>query len=143
MLDGSGLKSRSEKLLEWIKKPVTYLYVAPGGKDTNSGTEKSPFATIERASLEVRKIREKDMPEGGICVYLREGSYFLEDGLVLGRDDSGTDEGPVVYRSYPGEKARITGGRRWRVPRLEIRILGMIPEEPGARSEKPTWERPG
>ncbi len=129
--DGSVLKSRSEKLLEWIKRPVTYLYVAPAGKDTNSGTEKSPFATIERASREVRKIREKGMPEGGICVYLREGSYFLEDGLVLGRDDSGTDKGPVVYRSYPGEKARIIGGKKVTgFTRLEDpAILGIIPEE--------------
>jgi len=80
-------------------------YVAPNGKDSNSGTLKKPFATIQRAQQEVRKQKAK-----GAIVHLREGTYYLPETFVLTAEDSGSKDAPVVYQSYEKEKAVISGG---------------------------------
>ena len=129
--DGEKEKSPGEKRLEWVNRPGRGIYVSPQGNDKNPGTEKAPFATIGRAQAEARKVKSKGMPEGGIVVYLREGSYFLTEPLSFGKDDSGTENCPVVYRSYPGEEARIIGGRQIRNFRLldDPAVLARLPEE--------------
>ena len=112
LADGQEEKSLQEKRAGWVNSPEFGIYVSPQGKDTNPGTKERPFATIERAREEVRKIkREKGMPEGGIAVYLREGKYFITESVVFEEEDSGKENAPVVYRSYPGEEVRITGGK--------------------------------
>src|SRR4029077_268850 len=44
-------------------------------------------------------------------VLVREGTYFLNEPLKLGHDDSGSAESPVIYAAYPGETPVISGGR--------------------------------
>ncbi len=111
--DGQAEKSVREKRIEWINSPEYSIYVALNGSDSNPGTKDKPFATIKKARDEVRRIKgEKGLPEGGIVVYLRGGKYFLTEGLVFEEEDSGTENAPVVYRNYPGEKARIIGGKQ-------------------------------
>jgi len=112
LADGEEEKSPQVKRAEWVNSPRYGIYVSLQGKDDNSGTKEKPFATIKRAQEEVRKIKAEGMPEGGIAVYLRGGKYFLTESLVFNREDSGTDESPVVYRSYPGEEARLIGGKQ-------------------------------
>lgn len=86
-------------------------YVALTGKDTNSGTIDSPFATIERARDEIRSIKEAGkFPKEGITVYLRDGTYYIDKTIEFNASDSGIDGGKVVYRSYENETARLTGG---------------------------------
>lgn len=87
------------------------FYVAENGNDTNNGSIDAPFQTIEKARDTVRGIiASGTYPKEGITVYLRGGDYRLTKSLEFGAEDSGTDEAPVVYTSYPGEIARITGG---------------------------------
>jgi len=112
LADGAVVKSRLDKLVERVNSPKLAIYVSPKGSDNNTGAREKPFATIKRAQEEVRNIKSgKGMPAGGITVYLREGRYFLTEGIVLGRKDSGSEYAPVVYRSYPGEEARLIGGK--------------------------------
>ncbi|MEK4849850.1 Ig-like domain-containing protein [Paenibacillus sp. FSL H7-0756] len=85
------------------------LYVAPGGNDSNNGTEAAPFRTIARAQQAVRLLNE-DM-DADIVVNLREGMYTLTEPLEFTPEDSGTNGYFVTYRSYPGEQAAISGGR--------------------------------
>ena len=129
--DGETVKSKQEKWLERIKSPGVSIYVSPGGRDTNTGTLRSPFGSIKRAQEEVRKIKEKGMPGGGIAVCLRGGRYFLEEGLTFVKEDSGTEGAPVVYRSYPGENVRIIGGKEVRDFKLltDPEIMKRLPEE--------------
>lgn len=88
----------------------TTFYVAPGGSDSNSGTIDSPFGTIEKARDRVREIISAGLyPEEGITVYLRGGDYVLTDTLSFDGRDSGSENAPVKYMSYPGEVANITG----------------------------------
>ncbi len=87
------------------------VYVAESGSDSNDGSADAPFKTIEKARDKVREvIAAGAYPKTGMTVYLRGGEYRLDKSLELGAGDSGTEEAPVVYASYPGETARITGG---------------------------------
>jgi len=91
----------------------TAFYVAPssrGGSDINLGTRSEPFLTLERAKQAVRNVN-KNMT-GDAIVYLRDGTYELEEPLVFQAHDSGQNGYSVVYMAYPGEKPVITGGRR-------------------------------
>jgi hypothetical protein len=48
---------------------------------------------------------------GDIVVNLRNGVYYRESTLELNETDGGTNGHNVIYRSYPGETATISGGR--------------------------------
>lgn len=88
------------------------FYVASSGDDNNSGTIDAPFKTIEKAQDTVRDIISSGTyPETGITVYLRGGEYRMTETFELSAADSGTEEHPVTWSSYPGETARLTGGQ--------------------------------
>jgi hypothetical protein len=86
------------------------LAVSPDGDDGGPGTLTEPFLTLGRARQAVRDLVAAGLPDGGVVVWLREGSYPLSETLDLGTEDSGNDGRPVIWRGYPGERAHITGG---------------------------------
>ncbi|HNS32476.1 MAG TPA: right-handed parallel beta-helix repeat-containing protein [bacterium] len=110
--DGKELKNSADERRERVNKPRQALYVSVTGNDGNQGTREHPFRTVERARQEVRKIKEAGMPGEGLAVYLRGGKYFLSESISLDSEDSGQPDAPVVYRSFPGETARLIGGRQ-------------------------------
>eukprot|EP01065_Artemidia_motanka_P009903 TRINITY_DN1513_c0_g1_i2.p1 TRINITY_DN1513_c0_g1~~TRINITY_DN1513_c0_g1_i2.p1 ORF type:complete len:956 (+),score=352.44 TRINITY_DN1513_c0_g1_i2:69-2870(+) len=79
------------------------VYVAPGGSDSNSGSMAAPFASVERA---VRATRGRAAGTTG-TVYLRSGTYYLNDTITLNASDSG-----LRIAAYNGEGATVSGGRR-------------------------------
>jgi len=98
------------------------FYVAPDGDDfwsgklpaPNSERTDGPFSTLERAR---DVIREMKGTQGGklnqaVTVYVRGGTYFLSEILTFTPEDSGSEDCPITYSSYPGEEATISGGRR-------------------------------
>jgi hypothetical protein len=85
------------------------FYVAPSGNDANPGTKDRPFVTLERARDAVRQVRSST--KGPVSVFLRGGTYYLEDPLLLGPEDSGAADSPITYAAFPGEKPVISGGR--------------------------------
>ena len=101
----------------------TTFYLAPssgGGADSHPGTISEPFLTLERAKQAIRDINKK--MTGDAVVYLRGGTYELEEPLVFQTDDSGQNGYRVIYMAYPGEHPVITGGKR---------ISGWIPAGDG------------
>lgn len=105
-------------------------YVAPDGRDADPGTLERPFATLHRAQLAAR---EKPGP-----VFLRGGTHYLTEPLVLTAQDSGTPTAPVVYQAYPDEQPVISGGVRlekldWQPYRDGI-LQAKVPE--GLRTEE-------
>lgn len=87
------------------------LFVASDGNDDNDGTIENPFATIERARDEIRKIKQNGaLPKDGICVYIRGGDYRVSSSIQFTKEDSGTEASPITYRSYRDEKVNIYGG---------------------------------
>jgi hypothetical protein len=89
--------------------PWRAFYVAPDGRDTAPGTADAPFATLDRAQAAVRSVNSS--MAGDIVVYLRGGIYQISNPLVLDSRDSGVNGHVVRWRSYPGERAVISGGR--------------------------------
>ena len=101
-------------------KAVSF-YVSPDGNDRWSGKRKKPnsakndgpFATLHRARDAIRELKRQ---QGGtlqqpVTVFLRDGTYFLSEPLVLTPEDSGTLDFPVTYRAYRKEKPVISGGK--------------------------------
>jgi hypothetical protein len=86
--------------------PVEF-YVSPTGRDANPGTKTRPFLTLERARRAVRGGAHAQ----GATVFLREGVYERAATFELGPEDSGRADAPVVWRSFPGEVARLVGGK--------------------------------
>jgi len=76
---------------------ATSYYVANNGSDSNSGTSTgSPFKTIQKAAT---------VAVAGDVVNLRAGTYREQVVPV----NSGAAGAPIVYQSYPGERAVISG----------------------------------
>ncbi|MBI5835022.1 MAG: right-handed parallel beta-helix repeat-containing protein [Armatimonadetes bacterium] len=110
--------------------------VSPGGRDTNPGTAAAPFATLTRARDAVRaRILGGKLPAGGLTVELRAGNYELAEPLALDARDSGSEGRPVVWRSAPGAKVRVIGGRLvggW-TKVTDAAVLGRL--DPAARGQ--------
>ncbi|OGV63798.1 MAG: hypothetical protein A3K19_14025 [Lentisphaerae bacterium RIFOXYB12_FULL_65_16] len=111
--------------------PATGFYVAVNGNDAWSGTlaapskdaEDGPFATIERARDEIRKLKAAGHLTQPVNVCIRDGIYELPHTLQLGPGDSGTAEFPITYRAYKRERPVIIGGRKitgWKPYKGEI-----------------------
>ncbi len=107
------------------------FFVSPGGSDRNRGSQERPFRTLERGRNAVRALKRREgLPPGGVTVWVRGGDYELADSFVLTAQDSGTAQAPVVYRAWPGEVARLVGGRQvttWE-PVREAAIRARLPE---------------
>ena len=94
-----------------IFKPDTIMaefYVSVSGNDNNDGSESNPFATIERARDEVRKIN--DNMTGNIVVHIEEGTYTLTDTLSFDERDSATNDFYIKYES--DGNTTISGGEK-------------------------------
>ena len=107
--------------LEASATPVAF-YVAPDGDDSwlgklpmpNSERTDGPFATLEKARDAIREMKETQRGELNqpVIVYVRGGAHFLNEPLVFTPEDSGSEDCPITYSSYPGEEAVISGGRK-------------------------------
>jgi hypothetical protein len=99
-----------------VQSPVREFYVSPSGSDLGSGSKAAPFASLARAQQAVRAWRRGG--RGRAVIWVREGTYYLDQPLVISPEDSGAAGSPVVYSAFPGERATISGGRllecRWR-----------------------------
>jgi hypothetical protein len=76
-------------------------YAAPDGRDSNPGTQSSPYRTAQRLANSLH---------GGQTGCLRAGTYDrLHNGYVLRFDHGGSSGEPLTVRSFPGEQARLVG----------------------------------
>jgi len=88
------------------------LYVSARGNDANPGTAAQPFATLAAARAAVRALRGKELPPGGVTVWVGDGLYLLDHSFTLGAEDSGEPGRPIVWRAQPGQHPRLFGGAR-------------------------------
>ncbi len=92
------------------------FYVSTDGNDLWSGKIASPnpqetdgpYATVERAQRAVREARAQQ--ELLVTVLIRGGVYELNQPLVFGHEDGGSEGSPVTYAAYPGERPVFSGG---------------------------------
>ncbi|HKV42166.1 MAG TPA: right-handed parallel beta-helix repeat-containing protein [Blastocatellia bacterium] len=69
------------------------VYVAPAGRDSNSGTMARPVQTIARAV---------ELAVPGDTIYLRGGRYDVDHFIFINKPE-------LTVVSYPGEYARVVG----------------------------------
>jgi len=87
------------------------LFVSETGSDTNDGSEKSPFKTLNRAKEEVALLR--DSMTGDIVVNILPGYYPVEETVVFGNEHGGKDGHRVIYRgSNVFQRPVFSGGVR-------------------------------
>ena len=87
-----------------------YIYVQAGAEG-GDGSIGNPFGSFEQARDKIREIKKNgEYPAGGIVVYFREGVYSVTETIKLTEEDSGTKEGPIVYRAYMEEQVAFVGG---------------------------------
>jgi hypothetical protein len=98
------------------------LFVAKNGNDSWSGrlsepnaeATDGPFASLERARNEVRRINQSAQDLQPVTVYVRSGVYTLNNTFVLNYLDSGTKDCPITYKAYKYEQVILTGGKQVR-----------------------------
>ncbi len=107
------------------------LFVSLAGSDGNPGSEAMPFATLERARDAIRELRRTSrIPAGGMTVWLRGGDFARTNTLELSAPDSGTPNGPIVWRGFGNESVRLLGGRKLTGfrPVTDAAVLGRFDE---------------
>ena len=101
-------------------EPITF-YVSTDGSDVFTGSlarnnrQKSdgPFATVGHARDVIRGLiqAERGKLARPVQVYVRGGTYFLRQPLILTPQDSGTADCPVIWEAYHDEKPVLSAGR--------------------------------
>ncbi len=98
------------------------IHVATDGNDGWSGRlarpnkqrTDGPFATIQRALDEVRKLRAQGPLRQPVKIVVQGGTYRIEEPIYITPDHSGTERCPVIVEAAPGQQAVVSGGRRIR-----------------------------
>ena len=103
-----------------VTGPTCGFYVATDGNDAWSGKlptpngagTDGPFASLVRARDAIRQMKQAGpMPDGGVAVCVRGGSYEMSGTFELTAEDGGTAAAPIVYRAHKGESVRLIGGK--------------------------------
>src|SRR5688572_12384505 len=120
------------------------FYVATNGNDGWSGAPENPaldgrdgpLATLPAALKAVRSARQNlKQTFDRATIFLRGGTYFITEPIVLGPEDSGRSaDQPFMVAAYRSERPVLSGGRRitgwdkvegksgwWRVALPEVR----------------------
>ena len=100
-----------------------HLFVSPQGDDSWSGrladrraedNREGPFASLHRARDEIRSRKRESALADGATVFVRGGIHEITETLVLGPQDSGTAEAPIVWRAHGEEDPWLVGARQVR-----------------------------
>lgn len=89
----------------------TEIHISLNGDDNNTGTESDPLQSLHAAQSVVQHIL-KGKPGSAVNVIIHSGTYYLEQPLIFGKKDSGTEQAPVVWQGENGKFPVISGGRR-------------------------------
>ncbi len=106
------------------------FYVSPAGNDSHPGTIDQPFATLVQARNAVRAARSS---EQAVTVYLRGGTYVLDQTLVFGLRDGAPQGAAIRYMAYQDETPVISSLKPvagWR--KLSSTLDGLPAESQGS-----------
>jgi len=86
-------------------------YVSLNGNDRNAGGRATPFLTLEKARQMVREqVVANALPKGGVCVFIRKGTYLVPEGFVLDEKDTGSARADHLARL--ARRRGAAGGRQ-------------------------------
>lgn len=98
-----------EKNIYEYEMQYNYYVSAKLGNDSNTGSFAEPFATVEAAKKAVAA--ESAGMDGDIHIYIMGGTYYLDNTLTFGVEDSGQNGYNVIYQAYEDDEVIISGGR--------------------------------
>lgn len=88
------------------------IYVdGENGNDKNDGTQQRPLKTIEAAKNFVKPYL-KNM-NSHLYVFIKGGTYRIEEPITFTPEDSGTNGYSVIYTSWGNESPVISGGQEY------------------------------
>jgi len=85
-------------------------FVSVSGDDNGEGTFEDPLASLSEARDRIRVLKTSGF-DGAVTVYVREGTYWLDETFELTPQDSGSLGNYITYQAYPGEEAVLSGGQ--------------------------------
>ncbi len=88
------------------------IYLSPSGSDKNPGTIEKPLASLIGARNKAREYRTNLTVNQSIEIIALGGEYFMQQPLFLTKDDSGTEETPLLIKGEEGKKVIFRGGVR-------------------------------
>ncbi|MBQ8315550.1 MAG: hypothetical protein IJX95_07410, partial [Lachnospiraceae bacterium] len=87
------------------------IYVDANAVREGNGSKASPYKSIQAAKEAVKKL--SDSMKGDIVVNIASGTYFIDEKLEFGVEDSGKNGYNIVYRGESeGDKPIISGGKK-------------------------------
>ena len=110
-LGSNVMASSGSRFNSSIKKPIEF-YIATYGSPSNIGSKTHPFSSLEDAKKATCLLKENNQLHSGVTVWLREGIYELPESFSLQKEDSGTENEPVIFSGYPNEKVILSGGKK-------------------------------
>ena len=86
------------------------IYASPQGGLGGGGYD-SPIGGISEAKTLASRVKASiGLPDGGLVVYLREGTYPVKNTVHFTQEDSGKEGAPIVYKAYGDEQVAFNGG---------------------------------
>ena len=79
------------------------IFVSTRGDDSNPGTMTQPVKTVTQV-LWLYRLKSQSGSQG--VVYLRAGTFYLSEPVILGPEDSN-----LVITAYQDEQVTISGGK--------------------------------
>ena len=119
---------------EEIAASEVKIYVSPDGNDSNPGTIEKPFKTVEKAIMYASNVVSR---QGGMTIYLREGTYTVPNGMQIDEKLNGSNEHPTFISSYPGEKATVTTAMS--IKGSQMKTVRELNDEVGMRKIRETY----
>lgn len=96
------------------------IYVSPFGSDSAEGTAENPLKSLSGVKERIAALKKSGKSSGGIDVIFRGGDYDTSSASVtFGAEESGTEDCPVTFRAYPGEKPLFNAGIRLDLTKAE------------------------
>ena len=126
--DGKAGTAEADELTP-AEKNGNVIYVSAGAAIDGDGSEERPFSRMEEARDRIREIKkETGLPDGGITVILKEGTYRITEPVELCAEDSGEEGKTVTYRAEKGARVTIDGG-------VALPSSGFVPADEEFRSK--------
>ena len=108
----SGVRRALNSSDNWIRGIYTWkkteIHVSLNGDDNNTGTESNALQSSHAAQSAVRRMLQ-EKTGAAVNVIIHSGTYYFKRPLILGKEDSGTEDAPVVWQGAYGEFPVITG----------------------------------